>query len=122
MIISGLYEIAVPVKDLSRAENFYRNVLEFEVGLRDGKRPWVFMRVGGAAMIVLQETKAELTPMHFAFSVGPSDFDRAVDTLKQRGVAVFAPVMHNWIPAKSAYFSDPDGHNLELIAPLGATG
>jgi lactoylglutathione lyase len=120
MNIRGLYEIAIPVKDLSRAEEFYRGVLGFEVGLRDPKRPWVFMRIGAAAMIVLQETKTESAPMHFAFTVNPGDLDSAADTLKQRGIAVLGPITHDWVPARSAYFSDPDGHNLELIAPLGS--
>ena len=87
MIIRGLYEIAVPVKELSRAEDFYRSVLGFEVGLRDQKRPWVFMRIGAAAMIVLQATGAEPTPMHFAFTVSPSDLDQAAGALNQRGIA-----------------------------------
>lgn len=33
-------------------------------------------------------------------------------------VAVEGPMVHDWMPAKSAYFSDPDGHDLELCAPL----
>lgn len=119
MNIRGLYEIAIPVKELGRAEDFYRGVLGFEVGLRDQKRPWIFLRIGNDAMIVLQETKAELAPMHFAFRVGAGDLDAAADALKQRGISVLGPVVHDWIPAKSAYFRDPDGHDLELIAPLG---
>jgi len=27
-------------------------------------------------------------------------------------------VFHQWMPARSIYFSDPDGHELELCAPL----
>ena len=37
--IRGLYEVAIPVKDLPRAEAFYRDVLGLEVGLRDERRP-----------------------------------------------------------------------------------
>lgn len=33
--IRGLYEVAIRVKDLPRAEAFYRNVLGLEVGARD---------------------------------------------------------------------------------------
>jgi hypothetical protein len=28
-------------------------------------------------------------------------------------------VTHDWIPARSVYFADPDGHDLELCAVIG---
>jgi catechol 2,3-dioxygenase-like lactoylglutathione lyase family enzyme len=44
--IRGLYEIAIPVKQLPRAETFYREVLGLEVGLREDRRKWLFLRAG----------------------------------------------------------------------------
>jgi hypothetical protein len=29
-------------------------------------------------------------------------------------------MVHDWMPARSVYFADPDGHDLELCAPLDA--
>jgi catechol 2,3-dioxygenase-like lactoylglutathione lyase family enzyme len=56
MLVRGLYEVAIPVKHLPRAEAFYQQVLGLEVGLRDERRKWVFLRAGGnAGMIVLEE-------------------------------------------------------------------
>jgi catechol 2,3-dioxygenase-like lactoylglutathione lyase family enzyme len=52
-----------------------------------------------------------------AFTVEEVDIEAAATALQQRGVAVEGPVYHEWIPAKSVYFSDPDGHDLELCAP-----
>ena len=116
--IRGLYEVAIKVKDLARAENFYRGVLGLEIGLRDARRPWIFMRVGGhSGMIVLQEDRGEWPLQHFAFTVDEADIDRAADALRGHGVDVKGPVMLDWIPAKSIYFADPDGHDLELCAP-----
>src|SRR6266545_3435786 len=37
--ISGLYEVAIRVKSLPRAETFYRDILGLEVAIRDPKRP-----------------------------------------------------------------------------------
>jgi hypothetical protein len=34
------------------------------------------------------------------------------------GIQIAGPMLHDWIPAKSVYFADPDGHDLELCAPL----
>ena len=92
--IQGVYEVAIRVQDPPRSELFYTKVLGLEVRLRDEKRRWVFLRAGGqAGTIVLQEDKSSW-------------------------LAIEGPVYHEWMPAKSVYFSDPDGHDLELCTPL----
>ena len=66
--IRGLYEVAIRVKDLSRSEAFYRETLGLEVGLRDERRKWLFLRAGGqAGMVVLQEDKSDWPTQHFRF-------------------------------------------------------
>jgi len=117
--ISGVYEVAIRVKELPRAEAFYREVLGLEVGLRDAQRNWLFLRIGGqAGMIVLQEDPGEWAPQHLAFTVDASDIEHAATLLAGQGIAVRGPVFHTWMPAKSVYFADPDGHQLELCAPM----
>ena len=116
--IAGLYEVAVKVRDLARAEAFYRDVLGLDVGLRDEPRRWVFLRAGTAGMVVLQEDAGEWPRQHFAFTVSETALARAVDELRAQGVALDGPMTHAWIPARSVYFEDPDGHDLELCAPL----
>jgi lactoylglutathione lyase len=116
--IRGVYEIAIPVADLARAERFYREILGLEVGLRDDARRWLFLRAGGeAGMVVLQETPAGFPSMHFAFTVDGAEIDEAASQLVDHGVAVAGPHHHAWMPATSVYFEDPDGHQLELCAP-----
>ena len=120
--ISGIYEVAVRVHDLSRSERFYRDVLGLAVGLREERRKWVFLRAGGTAgMVVLQEEPGDWPRQHFAFTVAESDIERAAEELARMGVRVAGPVVHDWIPAKSLYFDDPDGHGLELCAPIRVT-
>jgi len=115
--IKGLYEIAIKVKDLARAESFYKHVLGLKEGLRDDRRNWIFLWAGGSAgMVVLQEDKGEWPTQHFAFTVEKSDLSRAGALLQAKGVAVSAPVYHEWMGSTSLYFEDPDGHDLELIA------
>ncbi len=116
--IRGLYEVAIPVRQLPRAETFYREVLGLEIGLRDDRRNWLFLRAGGpAGMVVLQERDSEFPSCHFAFTVGASDLERAAATLRERGVSTRGPIFHDWIPGASLYFEDLDGHELELFAP-----
>lgn len=115
--IKGLYEIAIRVKELARAEAFYKDVLGLKEGVRDERRNWLFMYAGGdAAMVVLQEDKGEWPTQHFAFSVEESDLTRAAELLQEKGVTVSEPVYHEWMGSTSVYFEDPDGHDLELIA------
>lgn len=115
--IKGLYEIAIRVKDLARAEAFYKSVLGCKEGLRDDRRNWLFLYAGGdAAMVVLQEDKGEWPLQHFAFTVEESDLTSAAALLQEKGVGVSEPVYHEWMGATSVYFKDPDGHALELIA------
>lgn len=117
--IRGVYEVAVRVKQLARAEAFYREVLGLTVGIRDERRNWVFLRAGGqSGMVVLQEDAREWPAQHLAFTVDERDIERAAATLRARGVETEGPVFHQWMPAKSVYFSDPDGNELELCAPV----
>ena len=115
--IKGLYEVAIRVKDLARAEAFYKEVLGLKEGLRDERRNWLFLYAGGeAGMVVLQEDKGEWPTQHFAFTVNEPDLRQAREMLREKGVSVSDPVYHEWMNAVSVYFDDPDGHALELLA------
>ena len=117
--ISGVYEVGIRVRDLVKSETFYREILDLDVGIRDDDRGLVFLRAGGqAGMLVLQEDKGTWPIQHFAFTVAAEDIETAANLLVQRGVSIDGPIYHEWMPAKSVYFSDPDGHKLELCAPL----
>ena len=117
--IISVYEVAIRVRDLKNAEAFYRDVMGLQFGLRDQKRNWLFMRAGGAAgMVVLQEDRGEWPSQHFAFAVKDSELERAAALLKEKGVNIIGPVFHDWMPGRSVYFEDPDGHSLELFASL----
>lgn len=121
--LRGVYEVAIRVKDLSRAEEFYRAVLGLEIGLRDEKRKWLFLRVGGQnGMIVLQEDRGTWPTQHFAFRGEVDDLEQTAASLRARGVTVQGPELLTWMPARSIYFTDPDGHDLELCAPFPANG
>ena len=101
-----------------KAETFYRDVLGLTVGLRDECRKWLFLRVGGAAgMVVLQEHDGAFPSYHFAFTVKESDLERAATVLRECGVPTRGPFSHGWIPGTSLYFEDLDGYELELFAP-----
>jgi catechol 2,3-dioxygenase-like lactoylglutathione lyase family enzyme len=117
--IQGIFEIAVRVKDLSRSEAFYKNVLGLEVSMRDEQRNWLFMWIGRrSGMIVLQEDKNDWPVQHFAFKIASADLDGAASLLRKRGVTVSEPVQHGAMGGTSVYFDDPDGNQLELYASV----
>jgi catechol-2,3-dioxygenase len=119
--IRGVYEVAIRVKDLAKAEPFYLDVLDLKIGIRDEKRNWLFLYAGGdAGMVVLQEDKGEWPLQHFAFTIDEADLVRCETMLRERGVEVKGPVFHEWMGSTSLYFADPDGNALELLA-LGTT-
>jgi|SRR5580704_4286561 catechol 2,3-dioxygenase-like lactoylglutathione lyase family enzyme len=121
--ITGLYEVAIKVRDLKIAERFYREVLGLQLGLLDERRNWLFLRAGeSAGMVVLQEDRGEWPHQHFAFAITDSELDRAAALLREKGISVTGPVFHEWIPGRSVYFADPDGHALELFAQTGDRG
>ncbi|HEX5010867.1 MAG TPA: VOC family protein [Planctomycetota bacterium] len=116
--IRGVYEVAIRVKDLERAEAFYQGTLGLQPGLRDEQRRMTFLRAGGeAGMLVLREDKGSWPTQHFAFTVATADIEPAARALRAAGVRLEGPVHHDWMPATALYFSDPDGHDLELCAP-----
>ena len=115
--IRGVYEVAIRVNDLTIAEPFYLTVLDLEIGIRDEKRKWLFLKAGGdAGMVVLQEDKGEWPLQHFAFTIDEHDVERAASILRERGVEVEGPIFHQWMNSTSLYFDDPDGNKLELLA------
>jgi len=116
--ISGVYEVAIRVRDLGASEAFYRGILGFEFALRDEKRSWIFLRAGGSAgMVVLQEDTGQWPSQHVAFGLRASELEPATALLKEKGIKVIGPIFHSWMPGRSLYFNDPDGHALELFAP-----
>lgn len=100
----GIYEVAIRVKDLARAEVFYKQTLGLEEGIRDERRNWLFLRAGGdEGMIVLQEDKSDWPTQHFAFTVDEADIEDSATMLREMGIEVEGPVVHEWMPAKSIY-------------------
>lgn len=85
---------------------------------------WQFSEENLKEQHVGEPDVSRIAHSHFAFSVSPKDFFHTIQTLKKdiRFESFFENtsefVVHSWMPSVSAYFSDPDGHALEVIAFL----
>ena len=137
----GLFETHVDVTDLHRSLEFYTAVLGLELALQRevdgarvdahsrGARRFALLWVGGRghALLGLWERPRELVrPQHFAFEVELHELPALVSRLAGKGIQFrdffqqrsTTPSVFGFIPAASIYFDDPDGHVLELLAPI----
>ena len=126
--IRGLAEVVLTVQDIQASVAFYRDVLGLEVlSPEDFKGP-KFLQAGGgrayvANMIVLAPAKPETPPFakpqslhHIGLEIEAGSFDAEVARLQGLGLEVrFGK--HPLFESRTAYVTDPDGNEVELIAP-----
>jgi catechol 2,3-dioxygenase-like lactoylglutathione lyase family enzyme len=140
-MLRGIFETHLDVADLDRSVAFYTAGLGLELAVRRdvdaarvdahsrGARRFVFLWVGGHghAMVGLWERSPDrIRVQHLAFEVTLPDMPGVVADLRRRGIAfrdffqqpTSVPSVFGFIPAASIYFDDPDGHVLELLAPI----
>ncbi|WP_337267281.1 VOC family protein [Oryzifoliimicrobium ureilyticus] len=130
LLIDGLYETHLPVADLGKSMDFYRDVIGLEFGSVIPDRKVAFFWVNGKsnAMLGLWETGSSPLRMHLhiAFRLSSQQVLDAPEYLRKRGIVprgfngepVEEPVVIGWMPALSLYMRDPDGHSIEFISVL----
>jgi lactoylglutathione lyase len=128
--ITGLFETHLTVADLERSIAFYSNVVGLTLAHRVPERHVAFFWIGGPGQAMLGLWSCYNSPMrmslHFALTVPVEDVLASVERLRELGVTPLdgfgrptdEPDVIGWMPAVSAFFQDPDGHMLELIAML----
>lgn len=128
----GFYEVFLPVTDVERAISFYVEKLGFVVGRQENPSSALLLYDdnGRRSMLGIFKVEAVERRYHISFRVFEKDVDRMVSFLIERGIEpvhpsrarvqgpMREPIVHGWMPAASVFFTDPDGHLLELIADL----
>jgi catechol 2,3-dioxygenase-like lactoylglutathione lyase family enzyme len=127
--LRGLAEVVLVVQDMAASLHFYCDVLGLELlSPTDFAGPKFLQGGGGRAyianMIVLVPAKANTPPFgkpqslhHIGLEVDGAAFDDEVARLQGLGLEVRAG-KHPLFPSRTAYVTDPDGNEVELIAPL----
>jgi catechol 2,3-dioxygenase-like lactoylglutathione lyase family enzyme len=72
----------------------------------------------------------DVKPQHYAFLVGDDEFDPILARVKEQQVIYYADPGHRRVGeintrdnGRGFYFSDPDGHNMEILTrPYGSGG
>ena len=118
--VEGIDHVALAVRDVARSVAWYQDVLGLERRYADvwGDFPAV-VGVGTTSLAFFPARVPEPTPpgrdtlavRHIAFRVDRAAFDQARGGLQARGLALR---FEDHTAAHSLYFTDPDGHQLEI--------
>jgi catechol 2,3-dioxygenase-like lactoylglutathione lyase family enzyme len=121
MQLKGIDHVAVGVRDIERSAKWYIEVLGFErlyEGAWHGVPTFVGTGNTGIALFpaspdakLIPSTHRDVRLLHLAFRADRQNFLAAQQELKKRGIK-FEFQDHEI--SHSIYFSDPDGHQLEI--------
>jgi len=119
----------VAARDKRVAAQFFADILGLEVGAE--LPPFLPVETSnGVSLDFMDVPTGEIASQHYAFLVSEDDFDAIFARIQAAGVAFYADPFHQQVGrinrhdgGRGAYFSDPNGHNLEIITrPYGSGG
>jgi catechol 2,3-dioxygenase-like lactoylglutathione lyase family enzyme len=120
MELEGIDHVAMSVRDVERAAQWYIDVLGFERrfdGMWDGVPVFIGKGTTALALFPVRErsgsssTPSDIRILHLAMRASRKNFIAAQEDLKRRGIK-FEFQDHEI--SHSIYFRDPDGHQLEI--------
>lgn len=112
--VSGIDHVVLHVTDLDRSKRFYMDVLGFEVAHEGGRNS--FLKSGGGQVIALfertdRDIHAGDEMNHMALRLAAGEYEEVKAVLESEGIKVTGrPGDDHCI-----YFSDPDGHRLQVL-------
>ncbi len=114
MSVGGISHITLATADVTRSVAFYEDVLGCRVAARWPQGAYL---VAGSTWLALVaggvETRSGEDYSHIAFEVAPHEFDAVARRIVAGGTPQW---QDNWTEGDSLYFTDPDGHRLEIHA------
>jgi len=114
--VTGIDHVVFHVKDLARSRKFYTEFLGMEV---EHESSWqVFLRCGSQGVALFQarngaEIHAGDEVNHMALRLKSGEYEKVKAVLEEAGIKVSG---RKGDP-HCIYFSDPDGHRLQLLTP-----
>lgn len=118
---SGINHITIRVNDISRAEEFYGDILGFELLRKMGESMAVY-KVGNEDTLVLVEAETSYDPSsrdyrvdHFGFYLDSEEkVDEMAEYLRENEVSILSGPA-NRKRGRFVFASDPDGNMLEFF-------
>jgi len=129
-MIKGIFETHINVSNLEHSIAFYGDTLGLTLTRYEENRRVAFFWVGEShneyMLGVWEKPIEQIQRQHFAFRVDLEDIHSAKQYLLDHNLTPRNflneqsqdPMVFAWMPAIAIYFSDPDEHSLEFIAPL----
>ena len=114
--VTGIDHVVLHVKDLSRSKKFYVELLGMEV---EHEYSWgAFLGCGKQMVALFEVEKGEKIHAgdemnHMALRLKSGDYKKVKAVLEEAGIEVSG---RRGDP-HCIYFSDPDGHRLQLLTP-----
>ncbi|MCU7558192.1 metallothiol transferase FosB [Macrococcus capreoli] len=116
-MINAINHITFSVANLERSIYFYQNILEGKLLMKG--RTSAYLDIGGMWIALNVETdvqRFEINPTytHIAFSIDEQDFSYWMEKFEKENVNLLESRARSKEDKLSIYFTDPDGHRLEL--------
>ena len=116
--VTGIDHVVLYVSDLARSKRFYMDLLGMEVAHENDTQ--CFLHCGGGQQVALFEAgaygatvNANSEMNHMAMRLGSGEYAEVKARLEAEGLTVTG---RRGDPT-CLYFSDPDGHRLQVITP-----
>jgi catechol 2,3-dioxygenase-like lactoylglutathione lyase family enzyme len=118
----------VHASDQARSAAFLAELLGLPEPTRFG--PFLVVEAANGVSLDVMADPGPIQPQHYAFLVTEAEFDEIFDRIGKRGLDFWADPSHREPGrinhndgGRGVYWSDPDGHSLEIITrPYGSGG
>jgi catechol 2,3-dioxygenase-like lactoylglutathione lyase family enzyme len=115
----------VQARDKREAATFFAEILGLPEAQAYG--PFLVLQTGNDVSLDFIDAAGELHSQHYAFLVSEDEFDEILARITDRGLPYWADPFHRQPGqinhndgGRGVYWSDPNGHNLEIITrPYG---
>ncbi len=123
--IQGIDHVAINVRDIDKAVDFYTKVFGLKITAREPSKPGIeyFLDCGPSLIGIIQAKDLDRThpfeheglgANHFSFRVNAKDFDSMIKRLEEHDVKIEYAKKRD--KSWSLYFYDMDGNKLEITA------
>ncbi|MDG5481148.1 FosB/FosD family fosfomycin resistance bacillithiol transferase [Staphylococcus xylosus] len=116
-MIQSINHVTYSVSDIKTSIAFYKEILKAEILVESDKT--VYFTLGGLWLALNEEkdiprNEIQYSYTHMAFTIDESEFGEWYQWLKVNNVNILEGCSRDLRDKQSIYFTDPDGHKLEL--------